>query len=214
MIWQLKVLRWPKVELERLGGRLDDSHHAVVPDVCPNCMAEATGKWRTQYTVSLLLPFTKIYRQTFYYCDACSDIIRHFERNKVIQWIVGIVLFAAAGFVIWVAYKNPSLRPLVDSTFAPVSLLVIALGVSWLIGVLRRKAKPLPPNALVRGFAAYYTRHDFFTNVDIYHARRQEWLDLLVAANPDLVSDDLYLERTGKEKPREAPIETPTEKPF
>lgn len=193
MIWQLMVLRWPKVELDNTGS-------AIVPKVCPNCMAEATREWRTEYSLPILVSRSRFY-QTFYYCDACSNLIRYSERTRMIQWLVGIALFCGCFYLV---LQGP--KELLSGRLGLSLTIVIPIVVALLIGLARRRAKLLPPEALVVGYAAYYTGFDGFNNAHIYRARRQEWLDLLVTANPDQVSDELYFERTAKAKPEEKPF--------
>lgn len=65
---------------------------------------------------------------------------------------------------------------------------------------LRRR--PKPAGAIARGFAAYSYRSGLGLGTKaVFRALRQEWLDRLVAAHPEVADDADYQQRTGKEKP-------------
>lgn len=194
-----KVLQWPMVEVK--GGSV------VVPQVCPNCMSEGTWRWR--YGHSYFLSNTTYY-QTFYYCEACSNVMTNERRIRRLQWLVGIpLLLGLVGIEVLVASNSPQGEAGGVWYVAGALALAAPFVVGYLIGRKLRAAKPLPPNALGRKPAAYYTGKTFggLGGRDVYRARRREWLDLLVRANPDQVPGQVYAQRTGEAKPAK-------EKPF
>jgi hypothetical protein len=165
------VISWPSVELDT-GGT------AVIPLVCPNCMAKADREWRCGYK----LPFvgSTRYFQTFYYCTPCSDVIRHQLRTSSIQYVLGFVL--GIGLLIgWAMLMDKKVVP--GEAFLAVPVLTAAAVLGF--GALRRSGKPLGEKMLGRDFAAYHTGMSGLGlgNRSIYKARRQEWLDLLLESN-------------------------------
>jgi hypothetical protein len=192
-IW---VLTWPKAEIKR--DRFAVSNPIVVPAICPNCMAEATVGHRTDH--QYFLSNTTHY-QTFWYCRDCFDAIRH--EPVALKWLIAIVAGAAAGFVLFQAN--------IGEHVAIVATTGIAILAGVMTLVVRRRAYPLPNGALGRRPPAYYTGQSLggFGTRDIYRARRPEWLNLLVRANPDKSTDASYSELTGQAKP-----EVTKEKPF
>jgi hypothetical protein len=194
-----KVLQWPMIEVK--GGAV------VVPQVCPNCMGDGTWRWRHGHKYFLS---NTTYYQTFYYCDACSDILSNERRIGRLQWLIGIPLFLClVGLEILVAWTWPQAGSDGIWLAAGTLPLLVPIIVGYLIGYRMRAAKPLPAHALGRTPAAYYTGKTFagLGGRDVYRARRQEWLDLLVRANPDQVRGEEYAQRTGEAKPAK-------EKPF
>ena len=175
------VVQWPRIEVK--------SGAVVVPKLCPNCMAEATTERRDGH--KYLISNTRYY-QTFYYCGECHDVLRHETRTGVLQWLIGVPLCIALALLLaMVADTLPESTSPATRALGIATPVVVPIIVGFLIGMLRRRSKRLPASALGRTPAAFYTGRSGagLGDNDVYRARRQEWLDALVRANPDKVSE-------------------------
>src|SRR5437016_5253536 len=89
MLHSLKVAEWPRAQFAR--GEL------AIPRVCPNCMSEQAN-WECRIDHKYPLSGTRYY-QTFYYCDACTELMRHDNTTRRLQFWIGVLLFA--GIFVW-----------------------------------------------------------------------------------------------------------------
>lgn len=189
MFRSLQVLSWPQAEIKR--DRFAPTA-IVVPYVCPNCMAEGTAGYRTAH--NYFLSNTTHY-QTFWYCQPCLSAIRHESGTSFLKWLAAIA--TGIGIAALLAQSQ------IDPTILAVLSLAAAIGAGAIVVALRRMGKPLPAGGLGRRPVAYYTGQSFggFGTRDIYRARRPEWLNLLVRANPDKATDESYSALTGQARP-------------
>ena len=175
---------WPRVELPGTAF--------VIPRTCPSCMAPAANEWQTGHLQQHFGGYT-VYSITFYYCDACNQMLRDLvaidekvdEMKQGFAVSVGVtgILFAVAVAV----GANSGDWGLAGAMLAGV------VAVAWLFRRFRTRSRqyretarpPLPPNAAGYGFSAYCLRaRGILHRNAVFAARRREWLEKLVAANP------------------------------
>lgn len=183
---------WPKVELT--GDAF------VIPRMCPNCMAEGNVELRYGHMKSSL-GSSKTYIQSFYYCAPCEAMFRDQDGVKELRLKQALPLIFG-GMI--------ALSGLLSGAW--IMFLIAAALTTWPIVWMNKRYRrkhplpPLPPNALGRKLAAYYAGPGagFWSKKKLYTAARQEWLNLLIAHNPDAVTDDEYGAATGRHKPQTA----------
>lgn len=175
---------WPTVELPGTAF--------VIPRTCPSCMAPAANEWKTGNLQQHFGGYT-VYSMSFYYCDACNQMLRDlvgideklYEMKQGFAVSVGVtgILFAVAVAVL----ANGGDLGLAGATLAAV------VAVAWLFRRFRTRSRqyretaqpPLPPNAAGYGVSAYCLKaRGILHRKAVFAARRREWLDELVAANP------------------------------
>lgn len=185
--------KWPRVEMK--GDAFQ------IPPSCPNCMAPAQEEWRCSHTGGV----NTIYTQTFYYCEACGDIFRHQAKRTGFRYMMIVAVFVAL-FVLplaAIAVLGDDEGGIVGTVFG---LPLIAAGAyfadrKWLQS---HPAPPMPHHAHGRKFAAYYVGNTLLKRKRVYAAARPDWLNLLIALNPDAVDDEQYRAATGAAKPAHA----------
>jgi hypothetical protein len=193
----------------RLGG-----YHHTIPEVCPNCLAEAHEPVRCFHKGLFSCFYYPLgpAGQTFFYCEGCVEAARAGVRcdrlGRFLAWCP--CLFLVTGLFFCVARLIARLivglvGPLnVDWEAVPsyTGLVVFFVGtaVSWRLTTagyrrILRQRHPKTDAQAVWGVAAYYT------DSDNYKAARPEWIEALVRCNPGSVKPKVYRRITGEDPP-------------
>lgn len=196
MLYSLKVADWPRAEFSR--GEL------VIPQLCPGCLSQqANWEWRIDHKYPL--SGTR-YWQTFYYCDACSDLMKHDNTTRRMQFWIGVLLFGGLFAYLLSAMDSRVGWTTETRTLGLIAVVVIPIIVVLVIGAVRRAGRPVPADAIGRRPAAFYTGMSVFGAKHVYRAARQEWIDALIAHNPASADNKEYEARIGQPKPDVKPF--------
>lgn len=154
-------------------------------------MEPATNEWPTGHLKQNFGGHT-VYTMTFYYCDACSQMLRDLVaiNEKVDEMEKGFfVSLGVTGIIFAIA-----VAVLANSDWGlGGAMLAAVVAVAWLRMRFRTQSRQYretaqpqpPPNAAGYGVSAYCLKaRGILHRNAVFAARRREWLDELVAANP------------------------------